>query len=364
MKFVLYTNSVSAHQLPLARELVRLMGAENFRYVYAAESAKGNQRVSANEPWIMRAEGARKLLEDAEVMLVGGVRPLDLLERRLKAGRLTLFMSERWFKPVTLLNVRWNGLLHQLTLPGWVRLFYPRFFRMARRFVRLFRSEHFRYLPIGPWSDRDMRLLCRIFGVTIQPPQIIPWGDFVEPSKFDVDGGTSSTSPEGAESNNLNNPNNRTILRLLWVGRFLDWKRVDTLIAAVRQVENVTLDLYGAGPEEAWLRKISKGCSRIRFFPPVPIEQVRGIMREHDLYVLPSSAYEGWGCVVNEALEEGMRVLGTHEAGASAAILPHSNLFSCGDWRRLAELLATGAPAVSIEKWTAKAAAVRLREML
>ena len=352
MKFALYTNSISAHQLPLARELVRLVGAENFRYVYAAESPRGNQRVEATEPWISRAHDVGSALAEAEVMLVGGLRPLELIERRLAAGRLTLFMSERWFKPVILLNVRRNGRLHQLTLPGWVRLFHLPFFLMARRFVQFFKSENFRYLSIGPWSERDMRLLCRVFGVKVRSVQVVPWGDFVSPGKFLSLAPAPSVRAAGCP------------LRVLWVGRFLDWKRVDTLIAAVKQVENATLDLYGEGPEEAWLRKISRHCSRIQFFPTVPIDQVRTIMREHDLYVLPSSAYEGWGCVVNEALEEGMRVVGTYEAGAPAAILPPTNLFHSGDHIALAQLLQAEIPAVPIGEFSASRAAQRLHKMI
>ena len=47
----------------------------------------------------------------------------------------------------------------------------------------------------------------------------------------------------------------------------------------------------------------------------------------------------GWGAVLNEALEEGMEVVGTFEAGASATILPRENLFHAGDWRGLRRLL-------------------------
>lgn len=62
-------------------------------------------------------------------------------------------------------------------------------------------------------------------------------------------------------------------------------------------------------------------------------------MREHDIYVLASNAQEGWGAAVNEALEEGMVVVGTYEAGASAALLPRENLYHAGDWKALARLL-------------------------
>lgn len=46
MRLVFYTNIVSPHQLPLARELVAQLGAANYRYVYLLMLAK-NAR-----PWV------------------------------------------------------------------------------------------------------------------------------------------------------------------------------------------------------------------------------------------------------------------------------------------------------------------------
>ena len=90
-------------------------------------------------------------------------------------------------------------------------------------------------------------------------------------------------------------------------------------------------------------------------------------MQEHDLYVLSSNGYEGWGAVVSEALEEGMRVLGTFEAGASATLLPRERLFHSGDWKGLVQLIEKEIrgelPPCSIGEWTAKAAAKRLMEV-
>ena len=84
-------------------------------------------------------------------------------------------------------------------------------------------------------------------------------------------------------------------------------------------------------------------------------------MREHDVYVLSSNAYEGWGTVVSEALEEGMKVVGTYEAGASATMLPESNLFHAGDWRCLKNILENQILDVSIGDWTADFAAMIVR---
>lgn len=88
--------------------------------------------------------------------------------------------------------------------------------------------------------------------------------------------------------------------------------------------------------------------------------KIREIMREHDVYVFASNALEGWGAVVPEAIEEGMRVLGTYEAGACAAILPETNLFRCGDYKTLVKKLMGEIPLITIGKWSAASAAARL----
>ena len=146
-------------------------------------------------------------------------------------------------------------------------------------------------------------------------------------------------------------------LRVLWVGRMLKLKRVDTLVKACLAKdlrERVELHLYGHGPEEQRLRDLANDAPHIHFHDFVPVEQVRDLMRSHDIYIFPSNASDGWGAVVSEALEEGMQVFGTIEAGASATILPPTHLFNAGDVTRLCELLKTQLQKVAIGEWTAE----------
>jgi glycosyltransferase involved in cell wall biosynthesis len=169
-------------------------------------------------------------------------------------------------------------------------------------------------------------------------------------------------SEEGADSSELGVKEcGSGGVKVLWVGRLLKLKRVDTIIKAVGECaksKKITLDIYGLGAEEAKLKKLAvKYGDAIKFYPPVPISEVRKLMREHDVYVLSSNGYEGWGAVVSEALEEGMAVIGTYEAGSSATILPVSNLFHAGDWRGLKKLLQNDILRVDIGLWSAKNAA-------
>ena len=114
------------------------------------------------------------------------------------------------------------------------------------------------------------------------------------------------------------------------------WEAVGNLY---RRSVDVRLTLVGDGPERIRLERLARELP-VSFLPPQPIDSIRPIMRKHDVYVLSSDAGEGWGAALNEALEEGMYVLGTYEAGASATLLHESDLFHSGDSSRLGQLLA------------------------
>jgi glycosyltransferase involved in cell wall biosynthesis len=139
----------------------------------------------------------------------------------------------------------------------------------------------------------------------------------------------------------------------------LKLKRVDALVKSCTSEalkDKVELHLYGHGPEEERLKQLAKDVP-IYFHDFVSVEQVRDLMRAHDVYVFSSNASDGWGAVVSEALEEGMQVFGTVEAGASGTVLPPTHLFKAGDVKRLTELLTAELPKVSIGEWTAECAA-------
>jgi glycosyltransferase involved in cell wall biosynthesis len=65
-------------------------------------------------------------------------------------------------------------------------------------------------------------------------------------------------------------------------------------------------------------------------------------MREHHIYVLTSSGYEGWGAVINEAMAEGCVVIASEATGAGKTLIRNEEnglLIKCGDWKMLGNLL-------------------------
>ncbi len=381
-RFVLYTNTISPHQLPLAKGLAAMVGEGNFRYVYTEAVDKDHcglgWRLDGTDLCIHSSDAyTNEWLENADVMLVGGLRPIGLCERRAASGKITLYMSERWFKPSI----------------GMLRLFVPSYRRMAERFVQLLDIGGLVYLPIGIHAAQDM---SRLYGLMhgewrclFSAPKLDferkpggniwlkdeprntrgarkycldkmkMWGYFVEPSKFTSQSARVRNANDNSKLQTLNSK--LKTLRVLWVGRLLKLKRVDTIIKAVGELsrkQKVTLDIYGTGPEQSKLKKLAAIYGDIiTFYPPVSIAAVRKLMREHDVYVLASNAYEGWGAVVSEALEEDMKVVGTYEAGSSATILPDECLFRAGDWKGLLKLLSGNLPNVGIRDWSVRNAA-------
>ena len=373
MKFCFYTNSVSPHQLPLARELIARLGKDDYRYVFTATITEDRKRCgwsNVEEPWIVQQKCGDgvvdEMLETCDV-LMSGIRILDLFERRAGKGLKTFYVSERWFKP-------WTGIL---------RLLHPGYFWMAWRFVRLIKTGKVSYLPMGVWAAQDMARLVGLFSGDVRCLYHTPkldyaaepmgairgylwmklWGYFVAPA-----------TPVLIPAQEADETQARA-LRVLWVGRLLRLKRVDTLFKAVYAAQTrypITLTIVGQGPEQARLAKLDRCLAKkygvaspITVHAAVPVAEVRAFMRSHEVYVLPSNAYEGWGAVVSEALEEGMEVLGTYEAGSSATVLPQENLFHAGDWRTLRDKLVRYAETrqrrcQGIGMWSAKQAAAKL----
>ena len=311
---------------------------------------------------ILQTQSHKGMLEDVPI-LIECMRDMDLVERRLKRGLKTIVMTERWFKsPI-----------------GFARLLHPRFFRMSWRFIRALRNKNCYYYGIGVDALQDIARLCEFFSGNFRvlfskvrlcvkkvPCGIVSpvdgrtfrwyhdklrlWGYFVAPSTQCV--------------NRLSDIPNHRPIRILWVGRMLDWKRVDTIIKAVgllNQPRRYHLTLVGDGPERMKLERMALGVEGVEFRDFVALEEVRRLMREHDVFVLSSNEEEGWGATVSEAMEEGMCIYGTFEAGSTQSMLPDCRLYHAGDYHMLAKLLSQPVCYCEIGSWSVTGAAIALK---
>ena len=112
----------------------------------------------------------------------------------------------------------------------------------------------------------------------------------------------------------------REPLSLLFMGRFVGFKNLKSLIEAVKQMANVRLTLVGDGPKKKELMKLAGSAgTRIMFVSPVHGEEKMKVFAGHDLMVIPSVT-EISPNVALEARANGLPVLLTEETGLSSIL--------------------------------------------
>jgi len=109
--------------------------------------------------------------------------------------------------------------------------------------------------------------------------------------------------------------------RLLWVGRLSPEKGLKYLIEALplvrERVPDVHLTLVGEGSQEEALRSQAEAlgvADAISFAGPRPHDDIPELMRQADLFVLPS-LNEGFGIVLIEAMASGLPIVASDTGG-------------------------------------------------
>ena len=316
------TNIWSHHQGPVSRELARLLGEDRFKMclfepVHEERRVLGWANEIPDHKWIAGPPSTSSDMErlsqivcDADVAVLGAC-PQEVQAARAATGKLTFVMSERM----------WKWPLY------WWRRLNPRFALGIKRFRNTASRENVHYLAMGAYAAGDVRQIGA-YG-----DRIWTWAYFAE---------VASQPPQ---------PRTNAKTRILWVGRMLNWKRVDLLLKAVSSVcqepNFERLDIVGTGPEKSRLLKLSRKLNlsdKCLFHDPVDAGQVRKLMRQSDVYVLPSNRNEGCGVVANEAMAEGAVLVANEQAGAAPMLIDHGRtgfLFHDDDVVGLVKILQT-----------------------
>lgn len=119
-------------------------------------------------------------------------------------------------------------------------------------------------------------------------------------------------------------------LNLLWVGRFIDWKRTCDVVSLAKKLKDegveFNLKIIGTGELESDIKNkiselnLSDNCSLISSLPQ---DRVREEMKQADALVVTSDKNEGWGVVLNEGMNAGCVVISSREVGAAPYLIKH-----------------------------------------
>ena len=114
--------------------------------------------------------------------------------------------------------------------------------------------------------------------------------------------------------------------RILFIGRLVDKKGVDILLAAMRRLQDALngrvpgLDIAGAGPLEGVLRSQAADLPSVRFLGWQTPQKLKSIMRTAQAVAVPSRIAadgdcEGLPTVILESIRAGLPVVATSHAG-------------------------------------------------
>lgn len=295
IQYSFFTNYLNHHQALMAEALWEQTGHE---YCFVATTPMPDFRKKLgysqfdDKPYLLKAydnpEGLQKamfLAKNADVALFGGGHSLSFQIERMRLGKLSFEVSERWLKR------------------GWLNLLSPRLLKNMWYYHTLFHSKPIYKLCASAYAAKDQYRLHSF------KDRCYKWGYFTKVEDFDVQAHVDS-KPD-------------TSVSLMWCARFLDWKHPELVIKLARKLKDngnhFTIDMFGSGVE---LDKIKKLCQRmdvedmIAFKGNKPNDEILAEMRKHDIFLFTSDRNEGWGAVLNEAMSNGCAVVASHEIGS------------------------------------------------
>ncbi|MBQ9761479.1 MAG: glycosyltransferase [Oscillospiraceae bacterium] len=244
------------------------------------------------------------LINDADAVIAGAA-PDDMLLERIRAGKLLLRYSERPFKKKTCCLRRIGHAVRFRQRDLWKKNIYM-----------LCASAYAAgdYASVGMYRGRTYR-----------------WGYFPPVKEYDAD--------------TLMSRKKRNML--MWCGRFIDWKHPDDAILVAKKLKNqgydLRLNMVGTGVMETQLRQLVERyglTNQVRFMGAMTPDQVRLQMEETGVYLFTSDRQEGWGAVLNEAMNSGCAVVANHAIGSVPFLIrdgENGSIYRSGDLDMLYE---------------------------
>lgn len=173
---------------------------------------------------------------------------------------------------------------------------------------------------------------------------------------------------------------------ILWCGRFLDWKHPDDVLKVAKELKkngyHFHIKIIGTGKMAEVLTNMCDQMALndcISFLGSMSPQLVRKNMEHAGIFLLTSDQKEGWGTVLNEAMNSGCAVVANEAAGATPYLICHQQnglVYSCGSIDELyndivyllcnqkeQDILGKNAYKTIQEKWNADIAAQRLVEL-
>lgn len=303
VQFVFISNYINHHQIPFCNAMYELLMGE-FVFIQTQPMEEERIRMGWQEgvslPYLKlyyeEEDACRKLIASCKIAFFGGTDEECYITERLQSGKPVVRYSERLYKTGQWKAVSPRGLLKK----------YKDHTKYRQKNVYLCCS--------GAYVASDFHI------VKAYPQKMLKWGYFPETKRYDVD---KLLAGKGIGEQ-------RRVPYILWAARFLDWKHPELALETAKYLKergcSFHMDIIGGGEEEAMVKRLFKeyGLEDVvtlqGFKTP---DEVRTFMERADIYLMTSDRNEGWGAVVNEAMNSGCVVVGNHMVGAVPYLICH-----------------------------------------
>lgn len=298
-KFIFVSNYINHHQIPFCNAMYRIL-REAFVFIQTEPMEEERIRMGWQEdvshPYVKyyyeEPEKLQEWIDSCEVVLFGGTDEECYIQKRLREKRPVVRYSERLYK-----QGQWKAIS-------------PRGLLKKYKDHTKYRRDKVYMLCSGAYVPSDFHI------VRAYPGKLLRWGYFPETVSYDVD-----ALMKQKQAGNI-----------LWAARFIDWKHPELPLRTAKYLKDrgyaFHMDIIGGGELEEMVQGLLR---EYRVEDVVTLQgyrtpkEVRSFMERADIYLVTSDRREGWGAVVNEAMNSGCAVIGNHMIGAVPFLIKHGD---------------------------------------
>jgi len=313
MKVTFVSNYINHHQIPLCNVLYEHLG-ENYVFIQTEPMEEERIRLGWN-PEEMPAyvklsyeerESCERLVLESDVVIWGGVEDETMLKPRLAAGKPVLRYCERLYK-----TGQWKAIS-------------PRGLCKKYQDHTKYRKAPVYLLCAGAYVASDFQI------IRAYPGKMLRWGYFPAYQSYDVEqlmAGKQHGKRIG-DTIKVQGQSEGGRTELLWAARFIDWKHPELVVelaaCLAKERQDFHITMIGGGVLQESIETSIKERHLEAFITLAGTKtpkQVRAAMEQASIFLMTSDRQEGWGAVMNEAMNSGCVVIADRMEGATPYLI-------------------------------------------
>lgn len=287
MNIVFVSNILNHHQVAFCEALKKR--CKVFHFIATQDVENIGFQTSTDAEYVVKHYvkeeklRAETLIMNADVVIFGNC-PNYLIEKRMKENKLSFLFSERFFKK------------------GVWRRFIPHTYKAIKDRIANYNDKNIYVLCASAYLPYDLSFF------SFPNDKCLKWGYFPETRNYgDIEDIIKSKTPSS----------------ILWAARLIDWKHPEVPVKVAKLLKKngykFKMNLIGSG---ALKNDIQKLIDRYDLSDYVCLagsmspEKVRELMEKAEIFLFTSDRNEGWGAVLNEAMNSGCAVVASHIIGS------------------------------------------------